>query len=152
MVDTVKNKPFIPVISRIKGHIQPVYIGDLVKLVQESINHEELQRHTIEVGGPEVVTPTQIMETIADILGIEKKTKTIPFFWVHLGLSILQKFTSKLPMSIEQLNMMRDENIVRFPNMENYFQIQLTPLKEGLSYLKKSTNSSKKWLIDITSN
>ncbi len=138
MTDTVKNRPFIPVISRVDGKLQPVFIGDLVKLVCESITHPQLQRQTIEVGGPDIVTPFQIMETIAEILGIPKKKKVIPFFWVHLGISILEKISSSPQMTLEQLNMMRHDNIVRFPNMENYFTFPMTPLKEALSYLKES--------------
>lgn len=140
MVDTVKKSPFIPVISRVEGHLQPVYIGDLVKLIEQSLTHAELQRHTIEVGGPDVVTPPQIMKTIAEILGIQKKEKVIPFFWVRLGVSIMEKLSSHPKLTLEQLGLMRSDNIVRFPNMQNYFEIKLTPLKEGLAYLNSNQN------------
>lgn len=144
MKETVLKGPFIPVISRLHGRIQPIYIGDLVKLVLESMTHAELQRHTIEVGGPDIVIPSQIMQTIAEVLGVEKKNKVLPFFWVHLAVSILEKFSSSPRMTVEQLNLMRSDNIIRFPNMENYFQIELTPLREGLAYLADSSSKLNK--------
>lgn len=139
MTDTVKNGKFIPVISRMKGRLQPIFIGDLVQLVIESLTHEKLQRHTIEVGGPDIVTPPQIMQTIAEILGIERPTKTVPFFLVRLGVKLMEKLSSSPQMSLEQLNMMRSDNIIRFPNMQEYFDLQLTSLREGLSYLKENS-------------
>lgn len=137
MADTVKNAPFLPVISRVDGKLQPVFIGDLTQLVCESITNDQLQRQTIEVGGPDKVTPFELMGIIAEILGIQKKKKVIPFFWVHLGVSIMEKISATPKMTLEQLNMMRYDNIVRFPNMDDYFQIQLKSIKESLSYLKE---------------
>ncbi len=141
MSDTVDNSSFIPVISRVDGKLQPVFIGDLTRLVCESLSHEQLQRQTIEVGGPDQVTPFDLMEIIAEVKGIKKQRKVIPFFFVHLGVSLMEKFSSTPKMTLEQLNMMRFDNIVRFPNMENYFDFKLKTIREALGYLKEPSKA-----------
>lgn len=141
MVDTVKNSPFIPAISHTSGRLQPIFIGDLVAHIKEAIRHPTLLRNTLEVGGPDIVTPVQIMQTIAEVLGLPKKTKVIPFFIARAAVSLAEKFSKNPKMTLEQLNMMRVDNIVRFSSAREYFQISLTPLRAALSYLKNHPNS-----------
>lgn len=70
--------PMIPVIGKGGGHFAPIHRDDLAEAIVRVLEKRELHGNTFDVGGPEVLSFTQIAEKILKERGTPRKYFHIP--------------------------------------------------------------------------
>lgn len=65
-------------LPRANARLQPVYIGDVVEAFARSIDNPETHGKTYQLGGPEVYSLRELIELIAQALGLRRKVIAMP--------------------------------------------------------------------------
>lgn len=102
---------FIPVISG-KTKFQPIYVVDVARAVAISVADPVAHGGKLyELGGPEVMTMTEINMRIAKAIGHDRATMPIPDF-LAAGLARFTGWLPCAPITFDQWKMLQQDNIV----------------------------------------
>jgi uncharacterized protein YbjT (DUF2867 family) len=132
--------PFIPVIGDGKTKVQPVFVGDLAEVVAASVDLPEAAGKVYEVGGPEWLTMDEIIQTMLRVMGKQRPLIHHPAWFMKLATAPLTLLPAP-PLSPEAVDFVLMEEPVDVGPLVRDFQIRLTPLAEGLSYLARGAVS-----------
>jgi NADH dehydrogenase len=129
----LKFNPLFPIISG-GGKLQPVYINDLAKCAVPSLTNPAARNQIFEIGGPQQMTLLEIINVIRKIKGYGKRFHpTIPHKPVFGLVKIAEKFAPKMPVTTDQLLMLKEDNTCDNSSIERVFSAKPTSLEKGLS-------------------
>jgi uncharacterized protein YbjT (DUF2867 family) len=134
-VTFAKLLPFIPVVGNGQTKVQPVSILDLAKVVAASVTLPRTINQTYDVGGPEELTMDAIVQTMLKAMGKRRPLIHQPAALMKL-LTIPLQLLPAPPLSPSAVDFVLMEEHVDNRNLRRDFGIKLTPLAEGLSYLR----------------
>ncbi|HVA36258.1 MAG TPA: NAD(P)H-binding protein [Candidatus Dormibacteraeota bacterium] len=72
LASTIKMAPFIPLMGSGSSKVQPVYVGDVARLIADVLESPAAANRAIEIGGPEVLTMKELMLRLAALMGVRK--------------------------------------------------------------------------------
>ncbi len=102
--------PLLPVFSG-DTKFQPVYVGDVVKVIMMALNKKAMQGETYELGGAEVYSLREMMdlaakEAMQKVLFINVPDFIAPYIIFFLGL------LPNPPITMDQFRMLKTDNVV----------------------------------------
>jgi uncharacterized protein YbjT (DUF2867 family) len=112
--------PALPLIGAGHTKLQPVYAGDVAKVVALALDGEVEQGVTYELGGPEVRSLRAIMEFILEVTERKRLLLSIPFGPAKL-IGLFTETTAKLSLGLlpetfvltpDQVELLRADNVV----------------------------------------
>jgi NADH dehydrogenase len=92
--------------------MQPVYVGDVATAVADAVDGKTRRGATYELGGPEVLTMREIMETILEITHRDRMLVSLPFGLARLQSIFLQFAPGALKLTPDQVELLRSDNVV----------------------------------------
>ncbi|KAI0094301.1 NAD-binding protein [Irpex rosettiformis] len=113
-----KFLPFMPAFGGGTSRFQPVYVGDVARLVeiiarQESAVASQVDGKIIEAGGPDIFTYRQIMALVLKYTGRYRPIISIPFAIGSLQAMVLEKLPpSILTLTRDQVEQLKLDNVV----------------------------------------
>jgi NADH dehydrogenase len=129
----LKYTPVFPLIGEGKSKLQPLYIRDLTKCAVASLKNPEVKDKVFEIGGSQQMTLLEILEVIKRFKRYGRR------FHPHLSyqpvfnlVKLAEKIFSKLPVTTDQLLMLKEDNTCDNSLVEKTFKIKFTSLEEGL--------------------
>lgn len=130
----LKYNPVFPLIGEGKSKLQPLYIKDLAKCTVASLNIVEARNKIFEIGGHQQMTLLEILEVVKRFKGYGKRFHPhLPYQPVFNFVKLAEKVINKLPVTTDQLLMLKEDNICDNSSVEKTFKIKLSSLEEGLS-------------------
>ncbi|MFZ5814880.1 MAG: complex I NDUFA9 subunit family protein [Bacillota bacterium] len=127
--------PFIPVIGSGQERIQPVFVGDVAHVVAASVDMPQTANRIYEVGGPQELTMDEIIRTMLRVMGKRRPLIHHPVWFIKLATIPMQLLPNPI-LSPSAVDFVLQEEKVDTTALVRDFQIRLTPLEEGLSYLR----------------
>lgn len=119
--------PVIPVPGNGFNLFQPIYIDDLVTCVVKSLGEAATVNQTIEVGGGTQLSFNELLKGFARSLGMPKKRLLhAPIPLLYAAATVMEKVTSKPPVTRDQLKNLGRDNITTSKAVEEIFGV--TPL------------------------
>jgi uncharacterized protein YbjT (DUF2867 family) len=106
--------PVLPLIGGGQTNFQPVFAGDVAEAIAKAVAGETKAGAIYELGGPEVFTFKQLMEFVLATIERRRKLISIPFWLAGLQ-SMLLQFVPGAPLTPDQVNMLRRDNVVSQP-------------------------------------
>ncbi len=103
--------PALPLFGGGETKLQPVYVGDVAAAVVKAIDGNAIPGAVYELGGPEVVTFRQCMETLLEMIGRRRALVPIPFAAARMVGSILGLMPKPL-LTADQVRMLELDNVV----------------------------------------
>ncbi|MCP4072804.1 MAG: complex I NDUFA9 subunit family protein [Hyphomicrobiales bacterium] len=103
--------PLLPLIGGGKTRFQPIYVGDVAKAVALAAQGKLEGGKTYEIGGSEILTFRQCMETLLDHTGRNNAFITIPFPVAGLVARLTDWFPGA-PITRDQVKMLKTDNVV----------------------------------------
>jgi len=88
----VERLPIMVTPRWVQTECQPVAIADVLFWLAECLEHEELQDRSVEIGGPDVITYRNLMQVMAEELGLPRR-------WI-LGVPVLTPRLSSAWLSL----------------------------------------------------
>jgi uncharacterized protein YbjT (DUF2867 family) len=131
--------PFLPMFGDGEQDMQPVFIGDVGRIVAQAATAPEAANQLFELGGPEVMSMNQVLRTGLDVMGRKRMILHQPLFVGRLlgKLMSLQPFVTP-PLSADAVDFISLPAVADNTNLMQVLKPELTPLRQGLeSYLKK---------------
>lgn len=104
--------PALPLIGGGLTRLQPVYVGDVATAVADAVDGNTRAGATYELGGPEVLTMREIMETILEITERERMLVSLPFGLAKLQALFLQFAPGPFRLTADQVELLRRDNVV----------------------------------------
>ena len=107
-----RSSPALPLIGGGETRMQPVYVGDVATAIADAVDGKAKAGATYELGGPEVLTMRQIMETILEITDRDRMLVSLPFGLAKLQSVFLQFAPGALKLTPDQVELLRSDNVV----------------------------------------
>ncbi|AYG57793.1 complex I NDUFA9 subunit family protein [Rhizobium jaguaris] len=111
--DMARTAPFLPLIGGGQTKFQPVYVEDVAEAVARSVDGKLKAGTTYELGGPEVLSFRQCLETTLSVINRKKSLVSLPF-----GLaSFIGGIASAIPLvtppiTPDQVRLLKSDNVV----------------------------------------
>ena len=103
---------FLPLIGGGVTKMQPVYVGDVATAVADAVDGKAKAGATYELGGPEILSMREIMETILAITDRERMLVSLPFGIAKFQSHVLQFAPGALKLTPDQVELLRVDNVV----------------------------------------
>ncbi len=76
----------------VQNQVQPIAIRNVLGYLKGCLEHDEVIGGTFDIGGPDILTYKQLMETYAEVAGLKKRwiigvpvlTPRLSSYWIHL--------------------------------------------------------------------
>ena len=104
--------PFLPLIGGGLTRMQPVYVADVANAVADAVDGKAKLGATYELGGPEILSMREIMETILAITDRERMLLSLPFGLAKFQSYVLQFAPGALQLTPDQVELLRTDNVV----------------------------------------
>jgi uncharacterized protein YbjT (DUF2867 family) len=104
--------PFLPLIGGGVTKMQPVYVGDVATAVADAVDGKTKVGATYELGGPEILSMREIMETILEITDRERMLVSLPFGIAKFQSHFLRFAPGTLKLTPDQVELLRKDNVV----------------------------------------
>ena len=132
LLDMLKLSPVLPIPGEGQARFQPVYIKDWLKCLNKVIDTPENFSSTYDIGGPEHLTYSEIVETLSGAAGRNKLTFKVPMGLMKLGASIFEKILSAPPVTSDQLRLLEQDNTCDPDTIEKNFGFKPVRFKDAL--------------------
>lgn len=108
-----RNLPFLPLIGGGKTKFQPVFVGDVAEAVARSVDGKVATGKTYELGGPEVMTFRNCLETILRVTCRKRSFVSLPFGIASLIGGIATKIPLITPpLTGDQVTLLKTDTVV----------------------------------------
>jgi uncharacterized protein YbjT (DUF2867 family) len=104
--------PALPLIGGGLTKMQPVYVGDVATAIADTVDGKARAGAIYELGGPEVLTMREIMETILEITDRHRMLVSLPFGLARFQAQFLQFAPGMLKLTPDQVELLRTDNVV----------------------------------------
>lgn len=103
--------PFVPLIGGGYNKFQPVYVDDVALAIETCLEQPETEGKIFELGGPQVLSMRQILDSIYRCIGKRAFTLTISYRIAALMGSLLQLLPKPM-LTRDQVSLLRHDNVV----------------------------------------
>ncbi len=120
--------PIIPLLNEGKTRFQPIYVGDLAKVVTKIIvaNKEEYKGVAFEVAGNQVYSFKKIIELLEKIFDRTIIGVNIPYY-LYLVFAILCKIIPNSPITVDQVKLLKYNNTLDKNSVWNLNKLGISP-------------------------
>jgi NADH dehydrogenase len=107
----VRLAPALPLIGGGHTRFEPVFAGDVAKVVVAGLTGQATPKAPYELGGPEILTLKEVMQRVLDYTMRRRLLVPIPFWLAKLQAAVLQ-LLPKPPLTIDQVRLLEVDNVV----------------------------------------
>jgi len=132
LLKRMAGAPLTPVIGTGKSKMQPVSVSDVAELFARALEMPGTSGKTYQVGGPEVLTYTDMLRIAGEVLGKPVTPLRIPAVFVKIPAALLDRFAF-WPITREQLKMLAEDSVADTSQTSTDFNIEFTPYREALA-------------------
>jgi len=140
LLSIIKISFFVPIFGKGKSKLQPVYVDDVAKAVEQIISSKLKGCHIFELVGSEIFTYRSFYLYLIKCLKVKRFLISVPFIFAK----IIVLFIEKVPISLltmEQLLLLKKDNLPsNIDKNFNYLGIELKNIRQIIQiYIKKSS-------------
>ena len=127
-----KRLPFVPLTGSGRQLLAPVFVGDVARLVTDSLRAEAARDQVFEIGGPEILTMRQIVRVALRAAHLRRFLLPAPAIMLKLAAWPLQ-FLPRPPLTPNAVDFINQPATVDTVTLLAVMPRRLTPLAEGLA-------------------
>ncbi|HKR74134.1 MAG TPA: NAD(P)H-binding protein [Candidatus Nitrosocosmicus sp.] len=124
---------------------QPIFVGDVIKYLTNSVEISQTEGKTFDIGGPDILTYLDMMKIYAKILDKSIRIFIIPFltprlssYWVDLVTPI------KASLARPLIDSLKHEAVVKDDSINKIIPIELKSFEDSLRYCLSEEDKYKK--------
>jgi uncharacterized protein YbjT (DUF2867 family) len=117
--------PFLPLIGGGETKFQPVYVGDVAQAFACALSDDNTQSHMYELGGADVLTFRQILDSIREMTYRTPYLLPIPSPLAKAG-ALFAEFLPVPPLTRDQVELLKYNNIVS-DSADGFASLGITP-------------------------
>lgn len=125
--------PFVPLIGAAgRQRMQPVFIEDVGRAVAESLDNPAADNQLFELGGPEVMSMSDVVRTALQVAGKKRLLLPAPKPVMKLIAALLQ-FAPGRPLTPDAVDFITGDALADPAEIQQKLGLRVTPLREALS-------------------
>jgi NADH dehydrogenase len=133
----VRLGPLVPVIGSGKSRFQPLAADDAAYAIARLAHSPAHDGEILELGGPDILDYTQILDLIAETLGRRTIKIRLPIPLKRPVIRIMELLTPNPPATSEQLQMLNIDNVPSGPSFEELFDRPPRPMRGNIDYVSR---------------
>jgi NADH dehydrogenase len=140
LADLVRKAPVIPVVGSGQSKFQPVFVKDVADAFVAAIDDPTAENKTFELGGPDILTYGEMLEIIAQRLGVSKRKVHVPVGLMKLVVAAASPLPAALqpPVTSEQLKMLALDNCTDRSATAELIGREPASLRDHIDYIVKN--------------
>lgn len=111
--------PIAPLPGGGRTRFQPIYVGDLVSMIADSIEDDRHANQTYEFGGPTVLTLAEVTRLVFETAGNPVRVVPIPMPLARIGMTVMELLPF-LPFGRDQYRSLSFDNTVQHNDCEKF--------------------------------
>lgn len=133
----VKTAPVIPVVGTGKSKFQPVQVAEVAQSFVRALEEPSTAGQVYELGGPEILSYEELLDTIATKLGKKKPKAHVPVGLMKPVVKLSKPLPKALrpPVTEEQLRMLSLDNCSYQSATSRLIGRQPMRLRDGIDYI-----------------
>ncbi len=131
----VRVAPFFPVPGDGTFLLQPVFVGDVVRGIVDSLTRPGMVGRSFDLGGPERIPYGELVDRIGRAAGVRVRKAHFPLPWIRRAAGFLSRF-ERFPLSPDMLDVLVAGNTCDPEEYYSAFGIFPTPLSRHLAVLQ----------------
>jgi uncharacterized protein YbjT (DUF2867 family) len=124
--------PVLPLLGDPKLKFQPLWIEDLLRILEQSIIDDKLLGHAVPIGGPEQVTFKEVLQTICEAMSVRRLLVPLPLPIARLQARIMAAVLPKPPLTPATLELFQFDNSTSLDAVPANFGFQPRGFREHL--------------------
>jgi NADH dehydrogenase len=116
--------------------LQPLWVEDLVTCLAWSLEDPETINRTIDIGGPEYLTFSQVVELVMHEIGRHRFVIRLPFPYLRGLTVLLDSLFPNLPVSVYWLDYLAVNRTTALDTMPRVFNLMPARMSQRLAYLQ----------------
>jgi uncharacterized protein YbjT (DUF2867 family) len=139
LADLVRKAPVIPVVGSGKSKFQPVSVKEVALAYVKALDEPRTAGQIYELGGPEILSYEELLDTIAVKLGKKKPKAHVPVGLMKPIVKLSKPLPKALrpPVTEEQLRMLSLDNCSYNSATSRLIGRQPLRLRDGIDYIVK---------------
>lgn len=133
----VKAFPLVPVVGDGTAVFQPIWVDDVARCIAESLDREALEARAVEIGGPDYFTYDELIDVIAETLGVRAAKAHVPVSLMSTGASVLEALSPRPPITREQLKMLAFDHRTELDSVQRHFGFEPRPMRGNIDYIRR---------------
>ena len=133
----VKAFPLVPVVGDGTTVFQPIWVDDVARCIAESLDREALEARAVEIGGPDYFTYDELIDVIAETLGVRAAKAHVPVSLMSTGASVLEALSPRPPITREQLKMLAFDHRTELDSVQRHFGFEPRPMRGNIDYIRR---------------
>lgn len=138
LLTMVRTLPIVPVVGGGDDPFQPIWVEDLAKVIGDAVERTDLHGQALDLAGEEKSSMNDIVDRLISITGRNVQRIPVPSALISAGAALAGLAGIKLPITEEQLTMLREGNVIKVPGsnaLTGVFKMTATSLDAGLRLL-----------------
>ena len=127
-----KVSPVLPLMGDPNLKFQPLWIEDLLRILEQTIASDELSGRTIPLGGPEQVTFREVLETICEAMHIRRLMVPLPLAIAGIQARGMAALLPRPPLTPATLELFLYDNSTALDAVKSAFGFQPRGFREHL--------------------
>jgi uncharacterized protein YbjT (DUF2867 family) len=127
--------------------VQPIWVEDLVAALTWSLDDEGTRNETYDVGGPEYLKFTQVVELVMETIGVQRRMVFLRPPYLRAITVFLESLFPGLPVSVYWLDYLATNRTCALDSLPRIFKIMPARLSYRLDYLR-----DKDWRTSLRKN
>lgn len=124
--------------------LQPIWVEDLVNIMTWALDMPQTINETIEVGGPEYLSFTEICSILAEKININRRYVNVPPVFLNMMTEILEIITPNFPTSVFWLDYLASNRTTAMDVLPRMFSLIPARFSQRIGYLE-GKNFRKNW-------
>lgn len=124
LMKVIRHSPGILLVPEAShGLLQPIWIDDLVSCLMILLRSEARQNGLYTVGGAEILSFAQVLNTLTAAMGIKRWKVPIGMTWLRWGTAIAEQLSPRFPVSVQLFDILAADRIAGVDSLEREFGI-----------------------------
>jgi uncharacterized protein YbjT (DUF2867 family) len=124
--------PVLPLMGDPKLKFQPLWIEDLLRILEQSISSEKHLGQAIPIGGPEQVTFKEVLQTICEAMSVRRLLLPVPFPLIRIQARAMAALLPKPLLTPATLELFQFDNSTTLDAVPANFAFQPRGFREHL--------------------
>ena len=133
----VKALPVVPIAGSGNNEFQPIAVDDAARCVAAAVDRDDLVSRTIEIGGPERLTYSRIVDIIAETLAVRRLKVRVSLSLMSPMVRLMELLLPRPPVTMHQLAMLPVPNYAEIGAVETVFGFKPKPLDGNIDFVNK---------------
>ena len=144
IADLVRISPgVVPVPAGARSRFQPMWVGDLARIVVHAVRDPATVGQVFELGGPRYWTYAEMVREVLRGMGARRAIAPVPQPFIRLIAGTSEAVRLPFPVATDQLRQLARDNITEIGAVERAFGWEPRPMDGSLGYLRRKRSDQE---------